>query len=585
MKKFYAYLFAAVALFGFAACSDDSVEEEIPSYNEKESIYVSRGEEATRVMLGEETEDGRIETLWSADDNATVFYSDWKSENYDSMEEHTTVYRGYFNLTEGAGTPNAKFELDGNYEEYSNNFNYCAFRPGYHALFTTFVLNANYNIDLFPGEYSFLIEFRTSLGKGNLEGLTNYGFAYSENKDDFSVRNLASILKFRVEAACNEIVINSDNELNGETYIVGTGNDFRLVDNGTAEEDNRKMTFASDSGFEPGVDYYVMVRPGKHKLSVSLDGYVSKEASKAMELKRNVIYNLGTLPAPKASEWGLVGSFQGWDIAAGKAVKLYPVGDGWSVAKNIELYKDDEIKFVKGHTNWDTNFGASATTPLAANQEHTLKSGGNNIKVEKNGKFDIYFKENGGKFKYTIVEEYTDLTVNITINNKAGWSPLNLILKDGNNFITAEGGDLITGNTYAISGDYIGKDITYQFVSGTKKSDVGGITISKSGATITLEEKVIVFTFKLDTSNAKQWWGTTAKMHVWETGTSFDTSWPGHTMTYDGNYTWHINVPSELVGKTIDYLIHNGNNWKSKDATVTINANGNTVTGSSIKII
>ena len=312
MKKFYAYLFAAVALFGFAACSDDSVEEEIPSYNEKESIYVSRGEEATRVMLGEETEDGRIETLWSADDNATVFYSDWKSENYDAMDEHTTVYRGYFNLTEGAGTPNAKFELDGNYEEYSNNSNYYAFRPGYHALFTTFVLNANYNIDLFPGEYSFLIEFRTSLGKGNLEGLTNYGFAYSENKDDFSVRNLASILKFRVEAACNEIVINSNNELNGETYIVGIGNDFRLVDNGTAEEDNRKMTFASDSGFEPGVDYYVMVRPGEHKLSVSLDGYVSKEASKAMELKRNVIYNLGTLPAPKAKVYVLAKDL-GWN--------------------------------------------------------------------------------------------------------------------------------------------------------------------------------------------------------------------------------------------------------------------------------
>ena len=55
-------------------------------------------------------------------------------------------------------------------------------------------------------------------------------------------------------------------------------------------------------------------------------------------------------------------------------------------------------------------------------------------------------------------------------------------------------------------------------------------------------------------------------------------------MTYDGDHTWHIIVPSELVGKTINYLVHNGNGWQSKDSKVTINAAGNTVTGSSIGV-
>lgn len=55
-------------------------------------------------------------------------------------------------------------------------------------------------------------------------------------------------------------------------------------------------------------------------------------------------------------------------------------------------------------------------------------------------------------------------------------------------------------------------------------------------------------------------------------------------MQSEGNYTWSIEVPSELVGKTIKYLVHNGNGWQSSDATVIISAEGNTVTGSSIGI-
>jgi hypothetical protein len=55
-------------------------------------------------------------------------------------------------------------------------------------------------------------------------------------------------------------------------------------------------------------------------------------------------------------------------------------------------------------------------------------------------------------------------------------------------------------------------------------------------------------------------------------------------MIYDGNYTWHIAVPSELVGKTIKYLVHNGNGWQSADSEITIKEGDNIVKGSSIGV-
>lgn len=73
-------------------------------------------------------------------------------------------------------------------------------------------------------------------------------------------------------------------------------------------------------------------------------------------------------------------------------------------------------------------------------------------------------------------------------------------------------------------------------------------------------------------------------IYVWESGSALDTPWPGTEMTSEGNYTWSINVPSELVGKTINYIINNGDKWQSRNATVTINAEGNYVNAKDIGI-
>lgn len=279
---------------------------------------------------------------------------------------------------------------------------------------------------------------------------------------------------------------------------------------------------------------------------------------------------------------GIAGSFQGWDVA--NTIPMV-VADGWYVASGVELYKDDEFKIVKDNA-WTVSYGGNGAVLAAeTGTEYTLVSNNSqNIAPTKNGKFDIYFNPLTLAFKCECVEEYTNLTVNITVDNKAGWNPLYIYLeKDGTALTSAEGA-LVTDNKYAISGDYIGSSLSCKFISGSKVSEPQNVTITKNGATVTLEETVIKLTVTLNTDNSKQWWGTTMKIHAWSTGTSFDTSWPGNNMTYEGNYTWSVIVPSELVGKTVNYLVHNGNGWQSNDSKVTISANGNTVTGSSIGI-
>ena len=403
--------------------------------------------------------------------------------------------------------------------------------------------------------------------------------------DDLSLKftNVSSILKFQVSASCETVTFESTNSIAGQITIKYTEG-VMVPDYTSLTQPQKKITVTADGGFVVGKDYYVAVKPGVQQFTVTIDGFVSKASAKEVTVVRSKIMNLGTLTYDSkyvdASAYGLVGSFQGWDVA--NPVAMEYVSDGWIVAKNVELYKNDEFKFAKDK-NWDVSYGTPSVTVIEEGKETTVvNSNSQNMKVSKNGKYNLYLNVTAKKVKVECVEEYTDLMVNITIDNKANWSPLTITLKEGNTVIADK--VTVTGNKYSISGDYIGSTLTCQFFSGSKQSAVMNVAITKNGATVTLEETVIKLKVQLNTANAKQWWGNTMKIHVWGTGTSFDTSWPGNTMTSEGNYTWSIIVPSELVGKKINYLVHNGNGWQSKDATVTIAAAGNTVTGSSIGI-
>ena len=190
--------------------------------------------------------------------------------------------------------------------------------------------------------------------------------------------------------------------------------------------------------------------------------------------------------APKATV-GVVGSFQGWDVASPVAMD-YADG-GWLVASGVELFKGDAFKFVEGKSWDEPNYGYEGSKLKAAvDTEYTLVLSGNDIIVTKNGKFDIYFNLSTLSFKYTCVEEFTDRTVDIVIENRAEWNPLYIHLSHNGTAITPEEGALVEGNTYAVNANYIGETLSYYFTTTDKSTEPQNVTIKRDGATVYVVE-------------------------------------------------------------------------------------------------
>lgn len=405
---------------------------------------------------------------------------------------------------------------------------------------------------------------------GTFNTWSNLAMEFTDADNIFVAREVTLIAgdEFKIKAAENwDTAYGKDITLDADHYTV--------VTTGGGEQDNVKVATAGcyDIYFELGDSSKVYL------ITTGGDRTAAVEQTTGGNEGGDEGGNTGV-----ASNIGLVGSFQGWDVTA--SIAMVETADGWVAATGVELYKSDEFKFVEGDS-WDNpSYGnPSAILVAEVDTEYTLTSdNGQNIRASKNGKFDIFFNTVSKAFKYTCTEEYTGITVDITVDNKAGWEPLNIYLEYNGTAITPAAGAPVVDGKYSISGDYIGSSLLCKFLSGSKVSEPQNITVTKSGATVTLDENIIKLVFRLDTDNSKQWWGENAYIHVWNTNSSFDTTWPGTQLTSEGEYTWSIIVPAELTGKSINYLIHNGNGWQSKDSTITINAEGNTVTGSSIGI-
>ena len=86
------------------------------------------------------------------------------------------------------------------------------------------------------------------------------------------------------------------------------------------------------------------------------------------------------------SEWGLVGSFNGW--GTDPDVEMYTNGT-LHVAKAVTLAAGDEVKFRK-NSSWDVNFGfAEGVTSYVLDEEFSLLQGGANIKIVEDGVYDL----------------------------------------------------------------------------------------------------------------------------------------------------------------------------------------------------
>ena len=140
----------------------------------------------------------------------------------------------------------------------------------------------------------------------------------------------------------------------------------------------------------------------------------------------------------KDHEWGLVGSFNGWDAA--NYVVTEVKGD-WAVAKNVTLEKNAEFKFAADKA-WTLSYGTGSEVKVG--ETYTTYNNGGNMKfVGEAGAYDVYFSLVDASFYMTEavvnVVGGTDDFATITATNTnyvsgkttAGWNYKNCAIFKG----------------------------------------------------------------------------------------------------------------------------------------------------------
>ena len=116
----------------------------------------------------------------------------------------------------------------------------------------------------------------------------------------------------------------------------------------------------------------------------------------------------------KDHEWGVVGSFNNWDVA--NYVTMEVDGD-WAVGKNIALSTNAEFKFAADKA-WTLSYGSGSSVNVG--QTYTTYNNGGNMKyVGDAGNFDIYFSLVDASFYMEPHADKQTYTSTLTFDNKA----------------------------------------------------------------------------------------------------------------------------------------------------------------------
>ena len=246
----------------------------------------------------------------------------------------------------------------------------------YHAGYpSTYVYDNNENIE---GKLAFIFSNEHTLNDGEIcEDVL--AVAYSESEPSLYFKNVVSLLKFQAPEFTEDITeirISTSEPLAGCVYV-----DYI---NATWTPDESEETFneviltANSGKFEAGKTYYVPVLPGgKTNLTVYINGYHAATV-KEFECERSVIHNIGTLPTPKASKWGVKGSFDSW----GDGKLLYEDPNGNIVAKKVAL--SGPFKIV----NADNKYVRAISNSPSLSKWLTLYDAAGDMSL--NGTYDVY---------------------------------------------------------------------------------------------------------------------------------------------------------------------------------------------------
>lgn len=116
----------------------------------------------------------------------------------------------------------------------------------------------------------------------------------------------------------------------------------------------------------------------------------------------------------KDHEWGVVGSFNNWDVA--NYVVTEVKGD-WAVAKNVTLAKNAEFKFAADKA-WTLSYGTGSNVNVGTTYT-TYNNGGNMKFVGEAGAYDIYFSLVDASFYMEQHVEKVEVSETLTFDDKA----------------------------------------------------------------------------------------------------------------------------------------------------------------------
>lgn len=381
MKRFQMFLLAAVALFGFAACTQDN--DTVVGEKATMTIYATFEKGETRLALGE----NGTTPVWEAGDKI-----------------------------------------------YVNDVLFRAFKGGDNTAFSTMedMLPTGSYVAVYRGEQSENAISAVQKARANSFPKQTPVVAAGEDIEEgatLSFCNVAALLKFKAMQAGDYTF----KAVAGESLAAS----FEINSDAT-------VTFASEGSSEvtlegclAGKTYLVAVAPAtlSEGLEVSVGEELLRAGAVGAVLQRNTIYNLGELGTPEYYDWGLVGQHQGWELD--KLTPMFATAtENLYVAEDVTL-EADGFKFAKyGITDWEhvepnTTFGAYAKTEGLEYFDFTAVMGTGWYDVYDNNlgehyanigvtdytkSYDIYIyvaetADWGHKLQYTVVEHGTEITM------------------------------------------------------------------------------------------------------------------------------------------------------------------------------
>ena len=181
---------------------------------------------------------------------------------------------------------------------------------------------------------------------------------------------------YNVEIASGAFKIRANNEWNdAKNYGLAQAGSiyadkYYALTNGNSSQDAAPMVYGTyDVYFDLANTRIALMTPGK-------------EYSTAEDGGRPVVVVEGL----KEHEWGLVGSFNGWDVANYVVTEVQ--GD-WAVAKNVTLENGAAFKFA-ADKDWTLSYGAGCEVNIGQTYV-TYNNGGNMEFVGETGAYNLYF--------------------------------------------------------------------------------------------------------------------------------------------------------------------------------------------------